>query len=43
MLVVTPKQAAGLTWAWQARTASGGLAALLLAGFIVGLARRPRP
>jgi tRNA A-37 threonylcarbamoyl transferase component Bud32 len=41
-LVVTPKQAVGLAWAWQARTASGGLAALLLAGFIVGLARRPR-
>jgi hypothetical protein len=41
-LVVNPKQAAGLAWAWEARTMSGGLAALLLAGFIVGLARRPR-
>jgi len=42
MLVATAKQAIGLTWAWPVRTMSGGLAALMLVGFIVGLARRPR-
>ena len=41
-LTVTPKRAVGLSWAWQVRSASGGLAVLLLAGFVVGLARRPR-
>jgi serine/threonine protein kinase len=41
-LTATPKQATGLAWAWQARTMSGGLAALMLAGFVIGLARRPR-
>ena len=41
-LIATPKRATGLSWAWQARAMSGGLAALLLAGFVVGLARRPR-
>jgi len=41
-LIVTPKRAVGLTWAWHARTASGALAALLLIGFVVGLVRRPR-
>jgi serine/threonine protein kinase len=42
MLFANPSQALGLTWAWQARIVSGALAALLLAGFIVGFARRPR-
>ena len=41
-LIATPHKAVGLTWAWQVRTMSGGLAALLLVGFVVGLARRPR-
>jgi serine/threonine protein kinase len=41
-LVATLKQGAGLTWAWQARTVSGGLSALLLLGFVVSLVRRPR-
>ena len=41
-LIAIPKQAMGLAWAWQARAMSGGLAALLLVGFVVGLARRAR-
>jgi serine/threonine protein kinase len=40
-LIATPRKALGLAWAWQVRTMSGGLAALLLVGFVVGLARRP--
>jgi serine/threonine protein kinase len=42
-LVATPKQPTGLTWAWEARTMSGGLSVLLLLGFVVSLVRRPRP
>jgi serine/threonine protein kinase len=42
MLLATPKQATGLIWAWQARDMSGGLAALLLVGFIVQLVRRSK-
>jgi tRNA A-37 threonylcarbamoyl transferase component Bud32 len=42
MLVATPKKAPGLTWAWPARTMSGGLSVLLLLGFVVNLVRRPR-
>jgi hypothetical protein len=41
-LVATPRRSAGLTWAWPARTMSGGLSALLLLGFVVGLVRRSR-
>jgi hypothetical protein len=41
-LIATPRKAAGLAWAWQVRTMSGGLAGLLLVGFVVGIARRPR-
>jgi len=41
-LIATPRRAIGLTWAWQVRTMSGGLAALLLVGFVIGLVRRPR-
>ena len=39
-LSAAPKPATGLTWAWQARTMSGGLAGLLLLGFVVSLVRR---
>jgi len=41
-LIATPKRATGLTWARPARVMSGGLAALLLAGFVVGFVRRSR-
>jgi hypothetical protein len=41
-LVATPRKAAGLRWAWPARTASGGLSGLLLIGFVISLVRRPR-
>ena len=41
-LIATPKKPAGLTWAWQVRTMSGGLTGLLLIGFVVSLVRRPR-
>jgi serine/threonine protein kinase len=41
-VVATPKPATGLIWAGQARVMSGGLAVLLLAGFVVSLVRRPR-
>jgi serine/threonine protein kinase len=41
-VVATPKPATGLIWAGQARAMSGGLAVLLLAGFVVSLVRRPR-
>jgi serine/threonine protein kinase len=40
MVLATPKRAIGLTWAGQARATSGGLAALLLVGFVVQLVRR---
>ena len=42
MLVATPKRAVGLPWARQVRYASGGLAGLLLVGFVLSLVRRPR-
>jgi serine/threonine protein kinase len=42
MLVATPKRPAGLPWAMPVRNMSGGLAALLLLGFVVSLVRRPR-
>jgi serine/threonine protein kinase len=42
-VVAIPKPAIGLAWAGQARVMSGGLAALLLVGFVVSLVRRPRP
>jgi serine/threonine protein kinase len=42
MVLATPKPATGLIWAAQARVMSGGLAALLLVGFIVQLVRRSR-
>jgi hypothetical protein len=41
-LIATPKPATGLTWAWHARTMSGGLSGLLLLGFVVSLVRRSR-
>jgi serine/threonine protein kinase len=41
-LIATPKPATGLSWAWHARTMSGGLSGLLLLGFVVSLVRRPR-
>jgi serine/threonine protein kinase len=41
-VLATPKSAVGLAWAGQARYMSGGLAALLLAGFVVQLVRRSR-
>jgi hypothetical protein len=41
-VLATPKLAPGLIWAGQARYMSGGLAALLLAGFVVQLVRRSR-
>jgi serine/threonine protein kinase len=41
-VVATPKPATGLLWAGQVRAMSGGLAVLLLAGFVVSLVRRPR-
>ncbi|HMG52810.1 MAG TPA: hypothetical protein VK601_05005, partial [Kofleriaceae bacterium] len=41
-VLATLKPAIGLTWAGQARYMSGGLAALLLAGFVVQLVRRSR-
>jgi serine/threonine protein kinase len=41
-LVATPMPSAGLVWAAPVRAMSGGLAGLLLLGFVVGLARRPR-
>jgi serine/threonine protein kinase len=40
VVLATPKPAAGLTWAGTARAMSFGLAGLLLAGFVVQLARR---
>ena len=40
MVLATPKQAAGLSWAGGARGMSFGLAGLLLAGFVVQLVRR---
>jgi hypothetical protein len=42
-LIATPKPAVGLSWAWPARAMSGGLSVLLLIGFVISLARRPRP
>jgi serine/threonine protein kinase len=42
MLVAVPRRGAGLPWAGQVRVASGGLAGLLLIGFVVSLVRRPR-
>jgi serine/threonine protein kinase len=41
-LLATPKRAAGLAWTPPVFYASGGLAALLLIGFVVSLVRRPR-
>ena len=41
-VLATPKPVPGLIWAGQARYMSGGLAALLLAGFVVQLVRRSR-
>ena len=41
-VIATPKPGAGLIWAGHARYMSGGLAALLLAGFVVQLVRRSR-
>ncbi|HEX7843401.1 MAG TPA: serine/threonine-protein kinase [Kofleriaceae bacterium] len=41
-VVAVPKPTSGLAWAGQARVMSGGLAALLLVGFVVSLVRRPR-
>ncbi|HEU4732770.1 MAG TPA: serine/threonine-protein kinase [Kofleriaceae bacterium] len=41
-LVAAPKKSHGLSWVGPARAASGGLSVLLLIGFVVGLARRPR-
>jgi serine/threonine protein kinase len=41
-VLAIPKPAVGLSWAGQARYMSGGLAALLLAGFVVQLVRRSR-
>jgi serine/threonine protein kinase len=41
-LHATPKASIGLTWSRPTRNMSGGLAALLLVGFVVSLARRPR-
>jgi serine/threonine protein kinase len=42
MLIATPGRAVGLTWASPVRTLAGGLTALLVLGFVVGLVRRPR-
>jgi serine/threonine protein kinase len=42
MLLATPKRTAGLAWAPPVFYASGGLATLLLIGFVVSLVRRPR-
>ena len=42
MLVATPKRAVALPWARQVRYASGGLAGLLMVGFVLSLVRRPR-
>jgi serine/threonine protein kinase len=41
-VIAAPKPAPGLLWAGHARYMSGGLAALLLAGFVVQLVRRSR-
>jgi hypothetical protein len=41
-VIASPKPAPGLIWAGHARYMSGGLAALLLAGFVVQLVRRSR-
>ncbi|HMG55355.1 MAG TPA: hypothetical protein VK601_17780, partial [Kofleriaceae bacterium] len=41
-LIATPKRATGLGWSVPARYMSGGLAALLLLGFVASLGRRPR-
>jgi serine/threonine protein kinase len=41
-VISSPKPAPGLIWAGHARYMSGGLAALLLAGFVVQLVRRSR-
>jgi serine/threonine protein kinase len=41
-VVAVPKPVTGLSWAGQVRAMSGGLAALLLVGFVVSLVRRPR-
>jgi serine/threonine protein kinase len=41
-LVATPRRAAGLAWVGPVRIMSGGVGALLLLGFVVSLARRPR-
>jgi hypothetical protein len=40
-LIATPKRAAGLSWAAPARYMAGGLAALLLVGFVMSVRRRP--
>ena len=41
-LIATPGPAIGLPWAGQVRTIAGGLAALLVLGFVVSLVRRLR-
>jgi serine/threonine protein kinase len=41
-LVATPRRATGLAWVGAVRVMSGGVGALLLLGFVVSLARRPR-
>jgi hypothetical protein len=41
-VLATPRRATGLPWAEPLRNMAGGLAALLMAGFVVQLVRRAR-